>query len=330
MSENLHISIAMCTYNGSRFIQEQLASIATQTRLPDELVICDDGSTDSTPEIVAEFARTFDFPVRFVRNPRNLGSTKNFDQAITLCAGDLIALCDQDDIWKPEKLARQAEIMERDPQLGGVFSDAELIDDASQPIGRRLWAGIGFRPREQSQFLSGQSARVLLRKNVVTGATLMMRASLRTFFLPIPGVWVHDGWIAWMLTIRSRLALIKDPLVLYRLHSNQQIGVEAMAMAQQFSLMERMRKGKLEEPAKQIACAREMEELREVVALWDQREARTLLPQIQQKIAFHIVRGSPPANRLLRVLRVFRHARDYYRYESGSKCFVRDVVIALI
>lgn len=330
MSENLHISIAMCTYNGSQFIPEQLASIAAQTRLPDELVICDDGSTDSTPEIVAEFARTVDFPVHFVRNPRNLGSTKNFEQAITLCTGDLIALCDQDDIWKPKKLARQAEMMERDPHLGGVFSDAELIDDASQPIGRRLWAGIGFRPREQSQFLSGQSARVLLRKNIVTGATLMMRASLRTFFLPIPGVWVHDGWIAWMLTIRSRLALIKDPLVLYRLHSNQQIGVEAIAMAQQFSLMERMRKGKLEEPHKEMAFSKQMEELRRILADLNDENTRALLPKIGQKIAFHADRGNPPASRIPRVLRVLGHARNYYRYESGSKCFVRDVVIALM
>ena len=119
-------------------LPEQLASIAAQTRQPDELVVCDDGSSDATPQIVEDFASLVAFPVRFFRNPKNLGSTKNFEQAIGLCTGDLIALCDQDDIWLPEKLARQAEMLERDASLGGVFSDAELVDDRSQPIGKRL------------------------------------------------------------------------------------------------------------------------------------------------------------------------------------------------
>lgn len=330
MIQDSRISIAMCTYNGSRFLPEQLASIAAQSRLPGELVICDDCSTDSTPEIVAEFARTASFPVRFVRNPQNLGSTKNFEQAIALCRGDLIALCDQDDIWMPEKLARQAEMMEQNPELGGVFSDAELVNDASQPIDRRLWAGIDFMPREQKEFLEGQSARVLLKRNVVTGATLMVRASLRPLFLPIPGIWVQDGWIAWMLVVRCRLALIQNPLVLYRLHAHQQIGVEAIAVSRQFSLMERMRKGKREEPSKQIACAREMEELRRVLVLVNEEKTGVVLSQIEQKIAFHADRGNPPASRIPRVLRVLGHARNYYRFESGSKCFVRDIVIALM
>src|SRR5487761_1087652 len=179
MNNSLKISVAMCTYNGSRFLPEQLASIAKQTRLPDEMVICDDGSTDSTPEIVEDFARSVPFPVRFFRNPQNLGSTKNFEQAIGLCTGDLIALSDQDDIWLPEKLAHQAEMLERDPNLGGVFTDGILVDDNSKPIGKQLWASHSFTRREQRLFQRGKTLSVLLRKNVVTGATLMVRASVR-------------------------------------------------------------------------------------------------------------------------------------------------------
>ena len=115
------ISVAMCTYNGEKYLHQQLASIAQQTRLPEEMVVCDDCSSDSTPEIIEEFARTVPFPVRFFRNPQNLGSTKNFEKAIGLCTGDMIALCDQDDIWMPEKLARQAEMMERDPRWVASF-----------------------------------------------------------------------------------------------------------------------------------------------------------------------------------------------------------------
>src|SRR5947208_14214106 len=101
------ISVAMCTYNGERFLKEQLESLAAQTRQPDELVVCDDRSTDSTPHIVEAFARAAPFPVRLEVNDRCLGSTKNFEHAILRCTGALIALSDQDDVWHPEKLALQ-------------------------------------------------------------------------------------------------------------------------------------------------------------------------------------------------------------------------------
>ena len=98
------ISVALCTYNGARFLEEQLASLLAQNRRPDELVVCDDRSTDSTVQMLESFSRSAPFPVRIQVNPVNLGSTVNFDRAMRLCAGSLIAFCDQDDIWLPHKL----------------------------------------------------------------------------------------------------------------------------------------------------------------------------------------------------------------------------------
>ena len=83
------ISIALCTYNGASFLEAQLESYQTQTRLPDELIACDDGSTDATGDILAAFARRARFPMRVHANPARLGATKNFEQAIGLCSGDL-------------------------------------------------------------------------------------------------------------------------------------------------------------------------------------------------------------------------------------------------
>ena len=97
-------SVAMCTYNGARFVAEQLESVAAQTRPPSELVVCDDRSTDGTARLVEQFAARAPFPVRLFVNERNLGSTANFGRAVTLAEGDLVALCDQDDVWRPEKL----------------------------------------------------------------------------------------------------------------------------------------------------------------------------------------------------------------------------------
>src|SRR3712207_5989304 len=100
----MSLSVALCTYDGARYLPEQLESLARQRRLPDELVVCDDGSADDTVDVVRRFADRAPFAVRLSLNPQNLGFVKNFEQAIRLCRGDLIALADQDDVWHPQKL----------------------------------------------------------------------------------------------------------------------------------------------------------------------------------------------------------------------------------
>jgi len=107
MSDPL-ISVAMCTYNGARYVREQLESIVRQTAAPDEVVICDDASTDRTAQIVEIFLAHSAMRVRLIRNTGTLGCTGNFQRAIRLCRGDIIVLADQYDIWKPEKVARIA------------------------------------------------------------------------------------------------------------------------------------------------------------------------------------------------------------------------------
>src|SRR5690349_17434303 len=120
----MRISIALCTYNGGPFLAEQLASYVQQTRLPDELVVCDDCSSDNTMAILRDFAARAPFAVRLHQNAANLRSTRNFEQAIRLCTGDVIALSDQDDVWLPEKLERMERTLAADPEISLVFSDA--------------------------------------------------------------------------------------------------------------------------------------------------------------------------------------------------------------
>ena len=167
----MNISVAMCTYNGSRFLAEQLESIGRQTKPPFELIICDDGSTDSTPEIVRNFADGAPFPVRFIRNEVKLGSTRNFEQAIRRCSGDAIALCDQDDVWQKDKLEWAARVLESDPEVGGVFSDALLIDEDSRPMPGTLWQRLQVTPRVRADLNSKSGALLLLERSAVTGAT---------------------------------------------------------------------------------------------------------------------------------------------------------------
>ena len=225
MNTRLSLSIALATYNGERYLAEQLDSITRQTRLPDELVISDDASVDATRAIVLDFARHAPFPVRLLTNSERLGSTRNFEVAISACDGDIIFLCDQDDVWYPDKIALIEKRFMDDPGVGVVFTDADVVDQNLHPLGLRLWEAVRFRPWEQIRFEAGDAFSVLLRRYVVTGATMAFRSRYRDLLLPIPDIWVHDAWIAMLMGATSNLAALPTPLIAYRQHGANQIGI---------------------------------------------------------------------------------------------------------
>lgn len=224
----LKISIALCTYNGAEFLPEQLESFRNQTRLPDEIIIGDDRSSDKTVEIIKDFAESVSFPVKLKINEENLGSTKNFEQTISRCTGDLIFLSDQDDVWLAEKIAEIEKEFEKASNVGLVFSDAELIDENSKPINSNLW-DFSITKAELENIKSGKSFETLLRRNVITGATMAFRSRMRQKFIPIPDEFpnsLHDWWIALFCAIYSEIKPIEKPLIKYRQHGRQQIGVD--------------------------------------------------------------------------------------------------------
>ena len=222
------VSIALCTYNGAIFLPEQLKSFLQQTRPPDELIVCDDRSGDATIEIIKKFAEAAPFSVALHVNDENLGSTKNFEKAIALCTGELIFLSDQDDVWLPTKLEKFTAVFEQSKNVGMVFSDAELVGETLEPLGRRLWE-FSFTPEDRRQAKRGKIFEVLLKKNVVTGATMAFRASFRAMFSPIPTDipnTIHDAWIAFVIAANAEVKLIKECSILYRQHANQQLGID--------------------------------------------------------------------------------------------------------
>lgn len=224
----MKISIALCTYNGEKYLLEQLKSIASQTRKPDELVVCDDKSTDTTLDILHSFKEKCGFQVRIYENDSNVGTIRNFEKAIRLCEGDVIALSDQDDVWKTNKLEMIAATFEKNPDVGYVFSDAELVDERLIPFHKRLWKSVGFHRRLYKEFLAGEQYLCLLRQHIVTGATMAFKSSLRSLLFPFPTdtIWIHDGWIALIASAVGKYGLpLPEPLILYRQHTAQQIGV---------------------------------------------------------------------------------------------------------
>src|SRR5262245_8486729 len=125
----MKFSIAMCTFNGADYLPAQLESLSKQTLRPAELIICDDGSSDSTQTILNTFAAEAPIPVSVHVNQETLGVVRNFAQAIELCSCEVIALCDQDDVWEPTKLEQIANAFTAVPESGLVFSDGEIVDE---------------------------------------------------------------------------------------------------------------------------------------------------------------------------------------------------------
>lgn len=241
------ISVVMSCYN-SPLVVEQLRSIRTQTSLPDQLVVIDD-STD--PDIFPMLERELvDFPGEVVleRNVANLGLWLSWSRALALATSTIVACCDHDDVWAPNKIERMRDVF-LDPTICGMVSDAAVFDgefdpDAARAIERRPAASTrnrvsyrsllteqGWRRRKDGQLLP--LAR-LLRRNVTSGATLAFRRELLAHILPLPTDMYPDHWIACNAAARGLLVLVNEPLVHYRLHANNTVGLERANPLQSF------------------------------------------------------------------------------------------------
>ena len=219
------ISVAVATFNGERFIEEQLASIASQHPAPFEVVIADDGSTDRTRELVASALSDVPFRVLFLGHG-HVGLRRNVERAIEACTGSIIALSDQDDIWLPGRLAAIGGAF-ADPTVNLWFSDAELIDERGGLLGVRLWERVTLPPEAQRALTEGAGVRRLLFGMTVTGATMAFRTSLRSLALPFPAelddpdTFLHDGWIAVLAALTGRVATETHCFTQYRRHERQ-------------------------------------------------------------------------------------------------------------
>jgi glycosyltransferase involved in cell wall biosynthesis len=217
----------MCTCNGEAYLQEQLQSIASQTIPPDELVVCDDASTDGTAAVLRSFAETCPFPVTILINQDRLGVCRNFEKGVSHCSGDIIFLADQDDVWMPGKIAAMLPIFESNPQCGYVFSNADLIDEHGNPLGRDLWTSIAFDKGQQIKYAEGKQLDVMLRRFTLSyGTTMAFRAAYKTMLMPFDCrfslAMVHDGWISLVLSSIGAYGIaMPSSLSKYRQHPKQ-------------------------------------------------------------------------------------------------------------
>jgi len=228
MSAAPTISVALCTFRGERFLPEQLDSILAQTRRPDQVVVCDDGSTDRTRDILTDFARSAPFPVELRFNERNLGVTKNFEQALSQCAGGFAVLTDQDDRWRPDKLAVLSQLLIDNPHSGYACSDAELIDGDGRLLNQRVWPEMRQNPGTLLPQGIDATATRLMQSNFLLGATVMIHLDLlRPWIFPFSTNFYHDHWLVLTSELLGHHGVATpEPLTFYRRHAGQNCGLK--------------------------------------------------------------------------------------------------------
>ena len=214
----LTISIAMCTYNGARFLSEQLDCLANQSRQPDEVVICDDCSSDNTVDILNDWAKSVPFSVKVVQNEKNLGYAQNFAKAISLCSSDVIFLSDQDDIWTSDKLEKMTSVFNDRPEVGVVFCDGLYVDSQGKSL-NRLASDIA-RPGMIYGHPYYLYWKPVCKGMHFFGCCCAIRKSVWDKIAPLPESFTHDLWIFLTAQAISEIVYLPDTLTHYRLHEN--------------------------------------------------------------------------------------------------------------
>jgi glycosyltransferase involved in cell wall biosynthesis len=196
----------MATYNGERFIHEQLSSILAQLNADDEIVVVDDASSDQTLSIVEGFC---DRRIRIIRQPRNSGILKTFGRALQEARGEIVFLSDQDDVWRPDKVSKISSIFAQRPEVSLVISDCSVIDAAGN---------VTLESRHKAtRFYLGAFRNIV--SNRYLGCAMAFRRSTIEYCLPFPAdIPQHDMWIGIVNQFVGRAEFINEPLFAYRRH----------------------------------------------------------------------------------------------------------------
>jgi len=321
--QNGLISVALCTYNGELYITEQIQSILDQTVLPNELIICDDGSTDLTLKLLREVSARSPIPIYIYENEHNLGSTKNFEKAINLCKGNIIFLADQDDLWHKNKVEIMIDVFVSNPRTQAVFSNGDMIDASGDNLGFTLWDVFNLTAHRQARLNQGHALEVLLTNNVVTGAAMAFRTEYKRLMFPIPERWIHDGWIALMLSAVGEIKCLDQPLIKYRQHDRQQVGAVERNLQQELRKVKETGRSIYLSYAQQYLVA--LERLLNVSSDVNHPEKMSL---IADKAKHMLIRANITRD-LSRIPRITKElvTLNYDRYSNGIKSFLKDLFL---
>ncbi|MFN9030649.1 MAG: glycosyltransferase family 2 protein [Betaproteobacteria bacterium] len=219
-SKALTVSAVLCTYNGERYLPDLLASLRSQSRPLDQLIVSDDASTDGTVALLEAELPRFKCATVLLRSGHNVGAAANFSASLGQATGDVVLPCDQDDLWQPSKVERLADVLEG-TSSAVVFHNAQCISANGRPTGQLLADLLDKAPLPRGP----DAFRRLLRRNLVSGCTMALRRKFLLNALPVPAGFMHDEWLALMAAARDEIVFVDEPLISYRLHGGNALGL---------------------------------------------------------------------------------------------------------
>jgi glycosyltransferase involved in cell wall biosynthesis len=213
------VSVVLASYNGEKFIGEQLQSILSQTEERLEVIVRDDASTDDTQRIAAQYASR-DRRVQVCAGKTRLGIKGNFLEALAKASGDFVAFSDQDDWWYPTKIEVQKKLLQTNPDRQLAYSDLEVCDGKLNVQSSSFWKQAGIRPR------SGRLGSKTLLRNLAPGCSMMIRKGLGALMRQVPenAEFMHDHLAFVLASLTGGVVYTQQPLVKYRQHSQNSIG----------------------------------------------------------------------------------------------------------
>lgn len=232
------VQVLLATYNGKRFLREQLNSVLSQTGVTVRILAHDDGSSDATTSILSEYAGMYPLQVEVMHDGVRLGSARdNFRHLLGASSADYVAFCDQDDVWLPEKLSLSMQAMRKLEDSAGaakpllVFTDARVVDESLRTLHASLWQSNNLRDAASPNFAG------LLTENVATGCTSLLNRPLAVLMQTMPPTaQMHDHWAALLASGLGALRAVAQATVLYRQHQTNVVG----AAVQQAGLLSRL------------------------------------------------------------------------------------------
>ena len=315
-TSNCKVSIAMATRDGGNFLAEQLCSLGSQSRPPNELVVVDDGSRDETVSLLQAFAESAPFDVRLQLHEEASGPAVAFSRAVAACSGDVIFFCDQDDYWLSDKILIMVDILLQSNAVAALCN-AELVNEDLSPAGLTLWKRAGFTRRMQERVRQGHAFEVFLGRGPAFGNTLAFRGSLRDGLPPIPAEWGHDVWTVLFASLRGHIELLDTPLVKYRQHARQVVP---------------FRVGRPREPDRDRRpdFRKGTEDVKRLILALDEVPARPdAIASARDKLRHLEVLSALPANRLRRLPYLSREVASlrYWRFGYGIKDVAKDLAM---
>lgn len=327
------VSVALCTYNGEKFLFEQLKSIASQNYPVYEIIIIDDNSNDDTVKVIKKFQISNNINIKIIRNKKNIGVIKNFESAILKCTGDYIAFCDQDDIWKPQKIERIIAQFLKNTECGYVFSNASLIDEKGNAEKGSLWESIGFVLNKINKYNeSNEQIQFMLNGgHFVYGMTMVFRAKYREQILPINSnslECTHDTWTSLFLSIIGKKGIAVDELLVeYRQHDKQMFG--AGKKNEKIQLLNQLKKLKLSINDNKIKSFNNLS----IAVKQDNNSKFININSINflDQMVIHLQNRSEIAKKN-RIIRIYMVAREifsgrYNKYSSSFMSALKDIIV---